>query len=84
MGWKCHNNIRPGVIFKVPVLAAIKKCKGVWQQWKREINQSLSNCTEWKNSTTKAIAGLYEGIYYLFHFYTYFIKIVMEIEFLKT
>ena len=86
MGGKCHNNIRPGVIFLVPVPAAIEKCRGVWQQWKQEINQSLSNCTKSGNSTVKAIAGPYgeTEIYNICSvFYIHLIKTVMEIELAK-
>ena len=47
VGWKCRSNTRPGVIVWVPAPAAIKKSRGVWQQRKQGINQSLSNFTEW-------------------------------------
>lgn len=42
---------------------------------KQEINQSLSNCTEWGNSKTKAMTGLYgetEILYLLYVLYPFY------------
>lgn len=85
MGWKYHHNIRPGVIFLVSVPTAIRKCRGVWQQWNKKLINLSPTVLNGGTVRPKLWQGYMEKLrYYICSMsYIHFIRTVTEIELSK-